>query len=136
MTEKEPQFREISESIEDEPKQPSPDTSRQREEPRVAALAAEREAPKPVEHTTEVSVSFENLQALVGKNISFRDPHTQPNRTDDPYRKSARIEQHNDKFVLVVDRGRYYPYYTGDRQNIFALSSQDDINYYEIKIEG
>lgn len=136
MIEKEPQFSEADEVIENEPKQPSPDTSTQREVPTAASLPAEREAPKPIERTVEVSVSFENLHELIGKNISFRDPRTQPNKTDDPYRKVATIEQHEGKFVIVVDRGRYHPYYTGDRQNIFALDSQDDIERYEIKLEG
>lgn len=136
MTEKEPGFKEITEAAEGVPKQQSPDTSRQREIPKVAPLSTEREAPKLVEQTAEVSVSFEKLHELVGKNISFRDPHTQPNRTDDPYRKAAMLEQHDGRFVIVIDRGRYYPYYTGNRQNIFALNSQVDIDRYEVKLEG
>jgi len=135
MIEKEPHFREMDESIENEPEQPSPDTFRQRRVSNTASLPAEQEVPKPVEQTSEALVSFEKLHELVGKNISFRDPHTQPNRTDDPYRKAATIKQNDDNFVIAVDRGRYYPYYTSDRQNIFALDSQEDINRYEVKLE-
>ena len=135
MIEKEPMSREADEAVESEPKQQSPDTSHQKEEPKAATLPIEQVTPKPAREIAEVSVSFENLHELVGKNILFRDPHTQPNRTDDPYHKAATIEQHEGKFVIVIDRGRYYPYYTDDRQNIFTLDSQEDIDRYEVEIE-
>lgn len=133
--EKEPQFREAKEAAEKEPEQPTaPDTSPTKPETNVSPPAAE-EVREPGPETDEVSVSFEALPQLVGKNILFRDPHTQPNQTDDPYHKVGTIEQRDGKFVIVVDRNRYYPYYTGDRQNIFALNSQEDIDRYEVRIE-
>ena len=136
--EKEPQFREAKEADEKEPKQPTaPDTSLPTPETKAIPPSLAEEVNEPAPETDEVSVAFESLPQLVGKNILFRDPHTQPNRTDDPYHKVATIEQQDGKFVIVVDRGsRYYPYYTGNRQNIFALDSQADIDRYEVKLEG
>jgi len=135
MIEKEPKFREVDEAIENGLEQKPSDTSQKREVSAVAPMPIKGEVPKTVEQIVGVSVSFKNLHKLVGKNILFRDPHTQPNRTDDPSCKEAIIEQHDGKFVIVVNRGKYYPYYTGSRQNIFALDSQENIDRYEVKLE-
>ena len=134
--EKEPKPRDATEADEKEAKQPTaPDTSPKNPETKVVPPSLVKKVDEPVPERDEVSVAFVSLPQLVGKNISFRDPRTQPNQLDDPYRKTATIEQHDGKFVIVVERGRYYPYYTGNRQNIFALDSQEDVDRYEVKLE-
>jgi hypothetical protein len=134
--EKESRLGKSQEAKDREPKQSAaPDTSLTKPGQRLHPPSLAEEVHEPAPETDEVSVAFESLSRLVGRNILFRDPHTQPNQTDDPYHKAARIQQHDGKFVIVVNRSRYYPYYTGDRQNIFILDSQADIDRYEIKLE-
>lgn len=81
-------------------------------------------------------IQFELMDSLVGREVKIRDPVAQvEGPTDDPLFKIGVIERNRKgNFNVVILRGRYYPYYTGDRQATFLISSQRDIDRMKITL--
>jgi hypothetical protein len=89
----------------------------------------------PIAEINTASVTFEVLPQLVGKRVMFRDSEV-TRALDDPLYKQGIIEKIGDEFVIKVDRGKYYPYYTGlNRRSSFTLYTQHDIDRLEVVLD-
>ena len=86
---------------------------------------------------TEIPLQFIDLPSLVGKIVRIRDPKAQVDGPlDDPLFKAATVNQDSQGNLSVsIDRGRYYPYFTGDRAVTSPVRSQEDFNRLKISLQ-